>query len=102
MGKEAAEVNKLIMDVIHVHAKKLNDIGVLQRRDPQTVRFFLFWYSCMLLLGIDLCFHSSSEYNNISVVPISTLYPSYFQFEQYKIFSIWYLSSSDFNIPVSH
>ncbi|KAI3795155.1 hypothetical protein L1987_37803 [Smallanthus sonchifolius] len=36
MGKDAVEVNKLLMDVIRVHVKKLHDIGLLPKRDPQT------------------------------------------------------------------
>ncbi|KAI7741881.1 hypothetical protein M8C21_022455 [Ambrosia artemisiifolia] len=37
MGKDAVDVNKLLMDVIHVHARKLADFGVLPKRDPQTL-----------------------------------------------------------------
>lgn len=40
MGKDATDANKLLMDVIHVHVKKLNNFGILPKRDPQTVRFF--------------------------------------------------------------
>ncbi|KAK9075561.1 hypothetical protein SSX86_003886 [Deinandra increscens subsp. villosa] len=36
MGKDAVEANKLLMDVMRVHVKKLSDIGLLQKRDPQT------------------------------------------------------------------
>ncbi|KAD4981721.1 hypothetical protein E3N88_18392 [Mikania micrantha] len=36
MGKVAVEVNKLLMDVIRLHVGKLSNLGVLQKRDPQT------------------------------------------------------------------
>ncbi|KAM0049691.1 putative RNA helicase [Helianthus debilis subsp. tardiflorus] len=37
MGEDAVEVNKLLLDVIRVHTKKLADFGVLPKRDPQTL-----------------------------------------------------------------
>ncbi|XP_076944817.1 DEAD-box ATP-dependent RNA helicase FANCM-like [Bidens hawaiensis] len=37
MGKDATDANKLLMDVIHVHVKKLNNFGILPKRDPQTL-----------------------------------------------------------------
>lgn len=41
MGKDAVEINGLLLDVIRPFAARLSTLGVLQNRDYQAVRILL-------------------------------------------------------------